>query len=105
MGASFAAIKLSQDATVAAHRNLELVKDAYGRGVVDILDLLDAQNAAVLAEEGAANAAHDFLFDLMEVERSIGKFYFRATQAQRDAWFDRLDAYFERAMEEESELE
>jgi len=94
-GASFAGIKLSADAAVAANRNLELVKDAYGRGTVDILGLLDAQNAAVLAEEGAANAVYDFLVDLMEVERSIGKFYFRGTQEQRDAWFARLEEYYE----------
>jgi len=97
-GGSYAGIRLAQDAAVAAHKNLELVKDAYGRGVISILDLLDAQNAAVLAEEGAANAVYDFLVDLMEVERALGKFYFLATPAQRDVWFDRLDAYFEEAM-------
>lgn len=94
-GASFAGIKLSADAAVAANKNLELVKDAYGRGTVDILGLLDAQNAAVLAEEGAANAVYDFLVDLMEVERSIGKFYFRGTPEQQDAWFARLEEYAE----------
>jgi len=98
MGASFAGIKLSEDAAVATARNLEVVKDAYGRGTVDILGLLDAQNAAVLAEAAAASAVYDFLIDLMEVERSIGKFYFWATQEQRDGWFDRLDAYFEEAV-------
>jgi outer membrane protein len=94
-GASFAGIKLSADAAVAANKNLELVKDAYGRGTIGILGLLDAQNAAMLAEEGAANAVYDFLVDLMEVERSIGKFYFRGTQEQRDAWFARLEEYAE----------
>ena len=101
MGASFAGISLSQDAAVATARNLEMVKDAYGRGTIDILGLLDAQNAAVLAEAAAASAVYDFLIDLMEVERSIGKFYFWATQEQRDGWFNRLDAYFEEAVREE----
>ena len=84
-GASYAGITLSEDAAVAAARNLELVEDAYGRGVVSILDLLDAQNAAIVAEE-AANAVYDFLLDLMEVERAIGKSYLFAPE-QREDWF------------------
>ena len=79
---------------LAAHKNLDLVEDAYGRGVVSILDLLDAQTAAFVAEEGAANAVYDFLLQLMEVERSIGKFYFFASEERRETWFARADAYF-----------
>jgi outer membrane protein len=100
-GASYAGIGLSGDAAVAAYKNLELVKDAYGRGAVSILALLDAQNAAILAEEGADNAVYDFLVDLMEVERSIGKYYFFATQEYRDQWFGRLEAFFEKARTEQ----
>ena len=96
-GASYAGIRLSEAAALAAHRNLRLVKDAYERGVVSILDLLDAQNAAIVAEEGAANAVFDFLLDLMDVERAIGKFYFFAPLEAREAWFARLDEYFRQA--------
>ena len=96
-GASYAGISLSHEAAVAAARNLELVKDAYGRDVVSILDLLDAQNAAIVAEEGAANGVYNFLIDLMEVERAIGQFYFLATDEQREAWFTRALAYLEKA--------
>jgi outer membrane protein TolC len=94
-GASYAAIGLSEDATVAAARNLELVEDAYGRGVVSIIDLLDAQNAAILAEQGAANSVYDFLLDLMEVERALGKFYFFAGPEQREAWFERATSHID----------
>ena len=93
-GASYAGIKLSESAALAAHKNLELVKDAYGQGAVSILDLLDAQNAAILAEEGSANAVYDFLIHLMEVERAIGKFYFFCPPEEGEAWFGRLEAYF-----------
>ena len=99
-GAAYAGIKLSADAEVAAKQNLELVKDAYRRGAVDILALLDAQNAALLAEQGAASAAYDFLLDLMEVERALGRFYFFATAEQRDDWFTRLAAYYDAAVSE-----
>lgn len=96
-GASYAGIALSQDAAEAARKNLDLVTDSYSRGAVDILDLLDAQNAALLADLAAANAVYDFLIDLMEVERSIGKFYFFASEEERKAWFKRADEYFEKA--------
>ena len=38
-----------------------------------ILDLLDAQNASILAEEGASNSVFDFLVDLMEVDVRLRK--------------------------------
>lgn len=94
-GASYAAIGLSEDAAVAAAKNLELVEDAYGRGVVSILALLDAQNAATLAEQGAANSVFDFLVDLMATERALGKFYLFAEDERREAWFARANDYID----------
>ena len=96
-GAAYAGIGLSEDAAIAAVKNLELVEDAYGRGVVSILDLLDAQNAQLVAEEGAANSVFDFLLTLMEVERAIGKFYFFAEEMYREAWFAKAYSFFEKA--------
>ncbi len=92
-GASRAGIKLSSDAANAAQKNLELVTDAYTRGALSILDLLDAQNAALIAKLGAANAIYDFLIDLAEVERSSGKFYLFALTDERDAWIKRLQKH------------
>lgn len=100
-GASYAGISLAEDAAVSAARSLELVEDAYGRGVLSIIDLLDAQNASIVAEELAANAVFDFLVDLMAVERAMGKFYFFATEAQRETWFHRADAYIDDRLSQE----
>jgi outer membrane protein len=99
-GASYAGISLAEDAALAAAQNLELVEDAYGRGVVSILALLDAQNASILAAQGAANSVFDFLVDLMEVERAIGKFYCFAEADQREAWFRRANNYIDNRLEE-----
>jgi len=96
-GASRAGIALSRAAGEAARKNLDLVTDSYSRGAVDILDLLDAQNAALTSDLAAANAVYDFLIDLFEVERSIGGFYFFASEEEHEAWFQRLDDYFEKA--------
>lgn len=94
MGGSFASIKLSQSAAAAARKNLELTVDAYSRGVVAILALLDAQNAALVAEQASANAVYDFLADLMEVERSVGSFSFFLSDGEMDELLNRLEAFF-----------
>jgi outer membrane protein TolC len=95
MGASYASIDLSEDASAAAKSNFDLVSDAYARGAVTILDLLDAQNAFLVAELGAADAVYDFLVDLMEVQRAIGSFSFVITAEERELFLQRMDEYFE----------
>jgi outer membrane protein TolC len=95
MGASFAAIDLSREAAAAARRNFDLVRDSYARGVVSILDLLDAQNQALVAELVAANEVYRFVIDLMEVQRAVGRYDFFATPEERDDFFERLETFIE----------
>lgn len=95
-GASRAGIKLSKDAAEAAAKNMELVTDAYSRGVANILDLLDAQNAALTADLAAANAVYDHMLDLMEVERAIGKLCMIGPETVHESFLKRLDDYFKK---------
>jgi outer membrane protein TolC/ABC-type uncharacterized transport system substrate-binding protein len=90
------AIRLSQQAADAARSNLDVVRDAYSRGTVSILDLLDAQNAALVAELRAATGVYDFISDLMEVERAAARFDFFLTLKDQDDWFTRLERYFDK---------
>jgi len=93
IGASYPSIQLSKDAATAAKKNLDLVTAAYSRGAVSILDLLDAQNAALAAEEAATNAVFDFLIDLMNLQRSLGGFDFFLDEQGLDGWLERLRNY------------
>ena len=87
-------IRLSRQAADAAQANLDVVRDAYTRGTVSILDLLDAQNAALVADQRAATGVYDFLVGLMEVERAAARFdFFLTTQEQAD-WLSRVERYF-----------
>ena len=95
--ASFTTINLSEQAANAARKNLELVADSYARGAVSILDLLDAQDAALNADLGAANAVYDFLVDLMNIQRASNQFDFFVSPEARTAWFERLDLFFAQA--------
>jgi outer membrane protein len=96
-GASHPGIQLSRDAADAARKNLELVTDSYSRGVVSIIDLLDAQNAFLVAGQVASNAVFDFLIDVVSVKRAAGCLSFFESAEEREAWFQRLTAYFEKA--------
>ncbi|SCX76356.1 Outer membrane protein TolC [Desulfoluna spongiiphila] len=91
--ASYPGIHLSKGAAESARRNLQLVTTAYERGVRSIIDLLDAQNLALVAEQNAVNAVYDFLADLMEVQRAVGYFFLYGGEGERNEWFAQLDAY------------
>lgn len=94
VGSSFPSITLSREAAAASQRNLELVTDSYSRGVVSIIDLLDAQNSAVTADLDAANSEFNFLIDLMTLQRSVTNIGFLMSAPERDLWFQRLEQFF-----------
>ena len=94
-----AGIELADAASDAARRNLDLVTSAYEQGVVPILDLLDAQQAALMAEPEAANAGHDHLIDQMAVQRALGRFRFFMNPEESAAFGARLRAHSETADE------
>ncbi|MEM7437626.1 MAG: TolC family protein [Myxococcota bacterium] len=92
-GASFANISLSAQAAEASAKNLELVTDLYQRGAADIIQLVDAQNQALLAALTASNARYDFLIDALRVQRASGSFSLEGTPELRDDFIQRLDEF------------
>lgn len=92
--ASYSGIRLSRQAAQAAQKNLELVTDSYSRGMVSILDLLDAQNARLVADQNAANAVYNFLIDFLRMQRSIGRFDHFMTDQEKQQWKQRMAAYY-----------
>jgi len=94
-GASYAGMAQAQLAADAASESFELVADAYSKGAATIVDVLDAQNNARVAQDLAAGAVYDFMIDMIRVERSVGRLVVQMSQAERDEFYDRLDAFFE----------
>ena len=90
---SYPSIRLSVHAADSAKRNLTLVTDSYARGIKSIIDLIDAQNQSLVADQQAANAVYDFLIDLMSVQRSLGSFFLFASDPEREAFMERLDQF------------
>lgn len=94
ISASYAGINLAKQSLEAAQKTLNFVTDSYVRGVVPVIDVIDAQNSAFTSEQTAANAVYDFLLDLMEVQRAVARFDYFLTQDERDGFFRNLEQYF-----------
>jgi outer membrane protein TolC len=93
VGAAFAAIEQTRLASEAANKSLSVVQDSYAQGMVSILNLLDAQNQALVSGELASNAIFDFIIELMTMERALGKFYLQMSDEDIEGLRDRLEAY------------
>ncbi len=91
--ASYPGISLSREAADAARRNLNLITDSYVQGLKSIIDLLDAQNQALTADQAAANAVYNFLVDLMGVERAMGEFTTFLPEDRRLQWKEEVEKY------------
>ena len=94
-GASSASIRLSREAYDAARKNLILVRDQYSSGIVDIIKLLNSQNAALVANLDAANAAYNFLIDIINIHRATGSFSYFESAESLEGWYQRLKDYFQ----------
>ena len=86
--AAYAQIDLANAAAEATRRNLDLVSDAYAQGTVNVIQLLDAQDASLNASASAADAFYRFFIEVMSLQRAVGRFDFLLEQNQRDAIAD-----------------
>ena len=82
--ADYGRIDLSITAANSARRNYELVADAYARGAVTIIELLDAQDASLTADAAAADSLYRYLTTIMAVQRAAGGFDFLLDPGERE---------------------
>jgi outer membrane protein TolC len=91
--AAFGQIDLSEAAAEASRKNFELVSDAYARGTVSIIELLDAQDASLDANGAVIDSYHQFLIIIMAMQRAIGGFDFLLPADERQVLANELRAY------------
>jgi outer membrane protein TolC len=84
---------LSRRASEAATKTLEMVTDAYSRGAVSILDLIDAQDAALVADRAEANSLYDFLVNMFRAQRSINRLDFLTKTDEQILMMDKFEAF------------
>ena len=86
-------ISQARAAAEAANKNLGLVSDGYARGVLDVTSLVDAQNAALVADTSAAASVYTFMLDMMELYRAIAVAGFLESPENRALWLGKLEAW------------
>lgn len=90
VNAAYNSIRLTRSAANSAAKNIEIVRDLYRSGQVDIITLVDAQNALLGAQINATNAAYQFMIDYFSLQRSIGNYTYLYTDAQRGQFLQRF---------------
>jgi outer membrane protein TolC len=82
--ADYARISLTQEATDASLKNFDLVSDAYVRGTVSYIELLDAQEISLEASAASSDSLYNFLITIMAAQRAVGQFEFLLSPSERD---------------------
>lgn len=93
VNASYNNIRLTKSAAESAQKNIDIVRDLYQSGQVNVITLVDAQNALLGAQINATNAAYQFMIDYFVLQRSIGNYTFLATEDQKAAFLQRFLNY------------
>lgn len=91
--AAYARIDLTQAAAIASQKNFDLVADAYARGTVSVIDLLDAQEISLTANAASSDSLYNFLITIMDLQRAVGGYDFLLPPDRRDAIADEIRRY------------
>lgn len=83
--AAYAQINLTAIAAEASLKNFNLVSDAYARGAVNVIELLDAQETSLTASAASAESLYNFLSVIMAMQRAVGGFDYLLPPAEREA--------------------
>jgi len=86
--AAYAQIDLTAIAAEASLKNYNLVSDAYARGAVTVIELLDAQETSLKASAASAESLYNFLTVIMAMQRAVGGFDYLLSPDERNALAD-----------------
>lgn len=86
LAVSFQSVELTRKAADAARENFAIVQDLYQNGQVDIITLIDAQNASLQADLNATNILYQLIIDVLTVERYTGRFYFLMSPDEKNQY-------------------
>jgi outer membrane protein TolC len=96
MEGSFATIRYNLMAADSAEKNLTVVQDKYALGLVNVTDLLVAQNQTFKAKQSVVVANYAFLQDLVNFQRSISWFESEKTDEEKETFLRRVELEMER---------
>ena len=79
-------IEISKVSESAAKESLELTQVAYSNGAVNIVQLLDAQNNYLFAQQSQITAVYNYLLSSIQLERYLGYFFLLHSAEENDAF-------------------
>lgn len=82
--------KLSEETAAEA---LDLTQASYANGAVNIVQLLDAQNNYLGAQQARTTAIYSYLVSSMQLERYLGNFFLLQTEEERQEFVSRFLEY------------
>ncbi len=88
--AKYFGIDQSKKQLDAAEKTLKIISNSYSSGAVSILSLLDAQSAALNAQQISANALYDLFIGYMSLQRAIGQYDALITTEAREAFLNKM---------------
>ena len=88
---SFPTIKLYNSAAKNAQQNLVLVQDKYAQGIVNVTNLLDAQNQTLSANLNSVAAQYNYLMDLVGFQRAISWFEDEKSEESKEAFLQKVE--------------
>ncbi|MEM6514795.1 MAG: TolC family protein [Bacteroidota bacterium] len=83
-------IKISKVFEETAREALDLTQTSYANGAVNIVQLLDAQNNFLIAQQASANATYNYLQRAIQLERALGVFFLLQNETEREAFVERF---------------
>ncbi|MGH1427907.1 MAG: TolC family protein [Arenicella sp.] len=98
LSSSYPAIRLSQQAVDAAEKNLNLIREQYSSGTIQITTLIDAQNSTLSAQLAAAQAEYSYLIDMVGLMRAISDFRFFRDPNRVQSWLAEFSEYREQSL-------
>lgn len=88
-------IRLTRIAASEANKNLRVVREKYARGTAPIIDLLDAQNQALVEEQAAVLAVYGYLQNIIELQRAISWFEVNKNEAEKKEMLNDLSLFYQ----------
>ena len=87
-------LESSQKSAELAEKSLALIQNEYAQGRVSIVNLVDAQNAALASRLRALDSEYEFLVSILKTERAVGKFSMLSTPEEQRDFIKRFEVYF-----------
>ena len=82
-------VNFSKISSENSEKNFKIVQDNYKKGTVSIIQLIDAQKAALSARQAYANSVYNYLLSFIALENSLGRYSILTSDEERNQFIQR----------------